>query len=139
MENEIKKIDYNEFMDSLSEREIKPNEEMSYVPDISQKDYYGEMIKALEDKTTEPDYKFIKKYGAIKLYLVKFKLVRYIKKQEKYDKLLRKYNTLHNSLSLAIASGFPDIKKHQEYLKNLAKRTAEKSDKFRGEVNNGNN
>ena len=90
--------------------------------------------KWAKDEMLDYEEKFVKKYGAFKLYLVKLKLKRYITLQEKYEKLLRKYEILHKSLSLAVTSGFSSIKNHQEYLKNITEKVSKlKEDK------NGNN
>ncbi len=83
---------------------------------------FTEKMDEVDEIKLKLDYKFIEKYGIIKLYFVKFQLKRYIKKQEKYSKLLQKYEMLYRSLSLAVISGFDSTKKHIKYLKELSKK-----------------
>lgn len=73
------------------------------------------------------DTKFLKKHGKFKLHFIKFKLNRYLRKEEKYSRLLQKYETLHKSLSLAIAAGFDNVKKYHKYLKELSQKIEEKN------------
>jgi hypothetical protein len=121
MEKEIKAIaDYNEFMDSLGKN--------------TENDNLDKKMKKVGKVKLESDYRFIKRYGQIKLYLIKYKLARYIKKQKKYSKLLIKYETFHKNLSLAIAAGFSNIGKHQKHLKTLTEKVSKIN-----EEKNGNN
>ena len=78
--------------------------------------------KWTKENIIDYDEKFLKKHGKLKLYFVKFQLGRYLKKQEKYSRLLLKYELSHKSLSLAVAAGFSNIKNHHNYLKELSQK-----------------
>jgi len=99
--------------DDIVDKSIKEIEKLSKIKE------------EIEGKIDAPNYEkqFKKKHGKFRLFFVKKKLYRYIKREEKYFKLSKKYRELHTSLSLAVASGFDGVKEHQKYLKSLSQRT----------------
>ena len=55
--------------------------------------------------------------------ITKTRLKWYLSREEKYTKKFLEYKKLHTSLSLAVASGFSNVKSHQAHLKSLSQRT----------------
>ena len=87
----------------------------------------NEKFRKVIEKKSEYDQKFKNKHSAFDLFITKTKLKWYLAKEEKHTKKSSKYRKLHNSLSLAVASGFSDTKTHQTHLKNLTEKLETKN------------
>jgi len=87
--------------------------------DMNEFDNSREKLKNYESEDEKKEAEFKNRYGAIKLFLIKRRLNKYINKRDKYEKLYKKYDVLHASLSLAVIAGFSNIKKHYEYINEL--------------------
>ena len=82
-----------------------------------------EKMKEVREIESDSDQKFKNKHSSLELFITKTKLKWYLAREEKHTKKFLKYKKLHASLSLAVASGFSNIKTHQEHLKSLSQRT----------------
>jgi hypothetical protein len=117
------KVELNELLDEEWSGEGVGNVDSdAEVADLENFDV-NEKLKEVREIKSDSDQKFKNKYNGFDLFLTKTKLKWYLAREEKHTKKYLKYKKLHTSLSLAVASGFSNIKDHQEHLKSLSQRT----------------